>query len=60
MGSSKHMRHGVILTTFHIHHARLIEIKYCIERIEQLLGEPDILTQHVRAYAEPTPTRASV
>jgi NAD-reducing hydrogenase large subunit len=44
---------GVILSSFHQHYARLVEILYGIERIEQLLGEPDILDKHVRAFAEP-------
>jgi NAD-reducing hydrogenase large subunit len=53
MRTFKHMRKGAILTSFHFHHARLIEIIYGIERIEELLNEPDILTKHVRAHAEP-------
>jgi NAD-reducing hydrogenase large subunit len=40
-------------SSFHYHYARLIEILYCLERIEQLLHEPDILSQHVRAHAQP-------
>lgn len=44
---------GVILSSFHQHYARLVEILYGIERIEQILHEPDILDKHVRAFAEP-------
>ncbi len=42
-----------ILSSFYYHYARLIEILYCIERMEQLLDEPQILDRHVRAYAGP-------
>ncbi len=45
------LRRGVILSNFHNHYARLIEIQYSLERIEQLLGEKDILDSHVRAIA---------
>jgi NAD-reducing hydrogenase large subunit len=44
---------GVILSSFHQHYARLIEILYGIERIEELLNEPDILDRRVRAFAQP-------
>lgn len=40
-------------SSFHYHYARLIEILYCFERIDQLLHEPDILSKHVRAIAAP-------
>ncbi len=44
---------GSILSSFHYHYARLIEILLCIERIEKILKSPDILSKHVRAYAGP-------
>ena len=47
------LRRGVILSSFHQHYARLVEILYGIEKIEQLLNEPDILSKHVRAFAKP-------
>jgi len=47
------LRRGVILSSFHQHYARLIEILYGIERIEQILHEADILDKHVRAFAKP-------
>ena len=47
------LRRGVILSSFHQHYARLIEILYGIERIEQILLEADILDKHVRAFAKP-------
>jgi NAD-reducing hydrogenase large subunit len=42
-----------LLGSFHYHHARLIEMLHVIERIHQLLSDPDILSPHVRAFAEP-------
>ena len=42
---------GAVLSSFYYHYARLIEIIYGIERMEQLLQEPDILSKHVRAFA---------
>jgi NAD-reducing hydrogenase large subunit len=47
------LRRGVILSSFHQHYARLIEILHGIEKVEQLLNEPDILGKHVRAFAKP-------
>jgi NAD-reducing hydrogenase large subunit len=44
---------GMILSSFHYHQARLIEILHSIERIEELLHEPDILSKDVRAVAGP-------
>ena len=40
-------------SSFHYHYARLIEILYCMEQIEHLLNQPDILSDHVRAFASP-------
>jgi NAD-reducing hydrogenase large subunit len=45
------LQDGVILSSFHQHYARLIEILYGIEKIEQVLSESDILNTHVRAFA---------
>ena len=42
---------GAVLSSFHYHYARLIEMLYCIEQIELLVGSPDILNKHVRSYA---------
>lgn len=44
---------GATLSSFQYHYARLIEMLYCVEKIELLLNEPDILSDHVRAVAEP-------
>ena len=35
---------GAVLSAFHYHYARLIEILYCVERIEEILAHPDLLT----------------
>lgn len=40
-------------SSFHYHWARLVEILYGIEKIRELLEEPDILDDHVRARARP-------
>ncbi|MBK8905362.1 MAG: Ni/Fe hydrogenase subunit alpha [Anaerolineaceae bacterium] len=47
------LQRGAVLSSFQYHYARLIEILYCTERIEQILNDPDILSQHVRAHAQP-------
>ena len=51
---------GAVLSAFHYHYARLIEILYCVERIEELLDHPDIL-HPAGAWPSPaaTATRAS-
>lgn len=45
--------YGALLSSFQYHYARLIEMLYCVEKIEQLLRHPEILSEHVRAKAEP-------
>ena len=47
------LRRGVILSSFHQHYARLIEILYGVEKIEEILSDPDILSPRVRAHASP-------
>ncbi len=47
------LQRGAVLSSFQYHYARLVEIIYCIERIEQLLNKPDILSDFVRAHARP-------
>jgi NAD-reducing hydrogenase large subunit len=49
----RQLERGAELSSFYYHYARLIEIVYAIERVEQLLNEPDILSKHVRAIAQP-------
>jgi NAD-reducing hydrogenase large subunit len=47
-----HQRFGkMVQSSFHYHYARLIEILYCIEKMESLLNDPAILDRHVRAHA---------
>lgn len=41
----------VVLSSFHYHHARLIEVIACLERMEQLLDDPLLLDSNVRAEA---------
>jgi NAD-reducing hydrogenase large subunit len=38
-------------SSFHYHHARLIELIYALERLEALLQSNAILSEHVRAHA---------
>jgi NAD-reducing hydrogenase large subunit len=44
---------GAVLSSFHYHYARLIEILYCIEKLESFLNEPDVLSKRVKAKADP-------
>ena len=44
---------GPVLSSFHYHYARLIEIVYGFERMQQLLNHPKILDPFVRARARP-------
>lgn len=45
------LRRGVILSNFHNHYGRLIEILFALERLEQLCNDKSILDPHVRAIA---------
>jgi NADH:ubiquinone oxidoreductase subunit E len=49
----RQLESGAVLSSFHYHYARLIEMLYALERIGQLLDDPDILNTRVRAHAEP-------
>jgi NAD-reducing hydrogenase large subunit len=42
---------GAVLSSFHAHGARLVEILHALERIERLLDEPLLLSDEVRAVA---------
>ncbi|MCE1252692.1 MAG: Ni/Fe hydrogenase subunit alpha [Anaerolineae bacterium] len=42
---------GAVLSSFHYHYARLIEILYSLEQIEKLLNDGRVLDANVRAYA---------
>jgi NAD-reducing hydrogenase large subunit len=41
------------VSSFHYHYARLIEIIHALERLEGLLRDPEITSEHVRAFAGP-------
>jgi len=41
-----------VLNSFYYHYARLIEIIYCIEKIDLLLCEPTTMNENVRAHAQ--------
>jgi NAD-reducing hydrogenase large subunit len=47
----KQLAAGPVLGSFYYHHARLIEILYGIEKIEEILSDPAILNKQVRATA---------
>ena len=49
----RELQRGAVLSSFHFHYARLIEIIYCAERMTELLNESDILNTNVRARARP-------
>ncbi len=42
---------GVVLSSFHYHYARLIEILFCLEKMQELLEHPEVLDTNVRAIA---------
>ena len=42
---------AVAHSSFHFHYARLIELVHGLEKIEVLLANPEILSQHVRSHA---------
>jgi NAD-reducing hydrogenase large subunit len=47
-----HQRFGsVVQSSFHFHYARLVEIVYALERLEELMDSPAVLDTHVRARA---------
>jgi NAD-reducing hydrogenase large subunit len=47
------LQRHVVLSNFQNHYARLIEILYALERMQQLLENPEILSSRVRAQAGP-------
>jgi NAD-reducing hydrogenase large subunit len=44
---------GIVSQSFHYHYARLIEMRHCLERIEELLQTEALYGTHVRSYARP-------
>jgi NAD-reducing hydrogenase large subunit len=47
----KQLANGPVESSFYYHHARLVEMLYGIEKIEQILTDPLILDKQVRATA---------
>jgi len=47
----KRLASGPVESSFYYHHARLVEILYGIEKIEEILADPRILEKHIRATA---------
>lgn len=47
------LERGPVLSSFHNHYARLIEILFCIEQLERLTAHPAVSGQRVRAFAQP-------
>jgi NAD-reducing hydrogenase large subunit len=47
----RELERGTVLSSFYYHYARLIEILYALESMEQLLNAPGVLDPHVRAHA---------
>jgi NAD-reducing hydrogenase large subunit len=47
------LERGAVLSSFHYHYARLIEVVHSLERMGDLLDSPRILDKHVRAFAKP-------
>ncbi len=51
MREFKHRSKGAVCQSFHYHLARLIEMLHAVERIQELMEDPEILSEHVRAKA---------
>jgi NAD-reducing hydrogenase large subunit len=47
----KQLSSGPVWSSFYYHHARLVDMLYGIEKIEQILTDPLILDKHIRATA---------
>ncbi|MBN1516988.1 Ni/Fe hydrogenase subunit alpha [Candidatus Sumerlaeota bacterium] len=48
----RQIERGPTLSSFYYHYARLIEVLFCLERMQRLLDSPEILSKHVRAHAQ--------
>jgi NAD-reducing hydrogenase large subunit len=51
MREFKQRARGAVCQSFYYHLARLIEMLHSVEKIEELIGDPDLLGEHVRAKA---------
>ncbi|MGD0462232.1 MAG: Ni/Fe hydrogenase subunit alpha [Tepidisphaeraceae bacterium] len=49
----REIQRGAVLSSFHYHHARLVEIIFGIEMMQRILNDPHILDTKVRARARP-------
>jgi len=47
------LERGPVMSSFHNHYARLIEVLACVELMRSLLNDPEILSPHVRSFAQP-------
>jgi NAD-reducing hydrogenase large subunit len=47
----RQLERGAVLSSFYYHYARLIEVLYALEKLEQLLTGDAVLDPHVRAFA---------
>jgi NAD-reducing hydrogenase large subunit len=47
-------RHGIRRSSFYYHWARLIEIIYALERMQQLLNDPDLCSTDIMGAVKPT------
>ena len=53
LGALRSFAGSPLLSSFYYHQARLIEMLHVVEKMRELLGDPDVLSTHVRAFAEP-------
>jgi NAD-reducing hydrogenase large subunit len=51
LASFRQLARGPVLSSFHYHTARLVEMIYAAERIGELLEDPDVLSRDVQASA---------
>jgi NAD-reducing hydrogenase large subunit len=49
----KHRANGAVCQSFHYHLARLIEMLHSVERIEEIVADPELLSEDVRTKALP-------
>lgn len=42
---------GTVCQSFHYHLARLIEMLHCVERIEELIADPELFSENIQAKA---------
>jgi NAD-reducing hydrogenase large subunit len=47
----KHRGQGAVCESFHYHLARLIEMLHCVERIEELMSDPELFGENILAKA---------